>query len=407
MELELSARVRALAPSRTIAMNRLAQDLIAQGQDIVDLTVGEPDFDTPEPIREAAKAAIDSGYTRYTAVSGYEELRAAVSRKLRRENGLDYSPESVLVSSGAKHSLTNAIFALVDPGDEVLVPVPYWVSYAEEVRLAGGRVVALPTARERGYKLEPERLEAAITPLTKALVLCSPCNPSGAVYSASELLALAEVLERHPRVWVVSDEVYEHIEYGAGHASPASIPSLAGRCALVNGVSKAYAMTGWRIGYLAGPLELVKACAKLQGQMTSNASSIAQRAAIAALDSDPAIVASMVAEFRRRRDLSVEALSRIGGLSLLSPEGAFYLFPQVSALPVWKAAPEGERSDAVSKYLLEKARVATVPGSAFGDDSSIRLSFASSEGRLREAYARIASLLGPRESSLAKLTLRG
>jgi aspartate aminotransferase len=396
MELELSARVRALAPSRTIAMNRLAQDLIAQGQDIVDLTVGEPDFDTPAPIRDAAKAAIDAGFTRYTDVSGYEELRAAISRKLRRENGLEYPEDSILVSSGAKHSLTNAIFALVDPGDEVLVPIPYWVSYSEEVKLAGGRVVALPTAREKGFKLDPERLEAAITTRTKALILCSPCNPSGAVYSRPELEALAQVLERHPRVWVVSDEVYEHIEYGAGHASPAAIPSLAERCALVNGVSKAYAMTGWRIGYLAGPRGLAKACAKLQGQMTSASSSVSQRAAIAALDSDPAIVASMVAEFRARRDLSVEALSRIEGLSLLCPEGAFYLFPDVSRLPVWKAAPEGERSDAVSRHLLESARVATVPGSAFGDDSSIRLSFASSEERLREAYSRIASLLGSR-----------
>jgi aspartate aminotransferase len=396
MELELSARVRALAPSRTIAMNRLAQDLIAQGQDIVDLTVGEPDFDTPAPIREAAKAAIDSGFTRYTEVSGYEELRAAIARKLRRENGLDYPADSILVSSGAKHSLTNAIFALVDPGDEVIIPAPYWVSYSEEVKLAGGRVVALPTARERGFKIDPERLEAAITPRTKALVLCSPCNPSGAVYSRPELEALAWVLERHPRVWIISDEVYEHIEYGAGHASPAAIPSIAGRCALVNGVSKAYAMTGWRIGYLAGPREFVKACAKLQGQMTSNASSVSQRAAIAALDSDPAIVASMVAEFHRRRDLSVEALSRVEGLSILSPEGAFYLFPEVSGLPAWKAAPQGERSDAVSKHLLERARVATVPGSAFGDDSCIRLSFATSQERLCEAYSRITSLLGSR-----------
>jgi aspartate aminotransferase len=394
MELELSARVKALSPSRTIAMNRLAQDLIAQGQDIVDLTVGEPDFDTPLVIREAAKAAIDSGFTRYTAVSGYEELRAAIARKLKRENGLDYSTDSILVSSGAKHCLTNAIFALVDSGDEVIIPAPYWVSYSEEVKLAGGRVVVLPTSPKEGYKLDPALLEAAITPRTKALVLCSPSNPSGAIYSRHELEAMAAVLERHPRVWVISDEVYEHIEYGAGHASPASIPSLAGRSLVVNGVSKAYAMTGWRIGYLAGPRELVQACSKLQGQMTSNASSISQRASIAALDSDPAIVASMVAEFRARRDLSVEILSKVDGLSLLSPEGAFYLFPDVSRLPVWKAAPEGERSDAVSKYLLERARVATVPGSAFGDDRSIRLSFASSEARLREAYSRIASLLG-------------
>lgn len=396
MESELSTRVRSLAPSRTIAMNRLAQDMIAQGEDIVDLTVGEPDFDTPEAIREAAKAAIDSGYTRYTAVAGYAELRAAVARKLRRENGLDYSPESILVSSGAKHSLTNAIFALVNPGDEVLIPAPYWVSYSEEAKLAGGQVVALPTEAREGYKLDPGRLEAAITPRTKALVLCSPSNPSGAVYSRPELEALAAVLERHPRVWVISDEVYEHIEYGAGHASPAAIPSLARRTALVNGVSKAYAMTGWRIGYLAGPDYFIAACAKLQGQMTSNASTIAQRASLAALDSDPGIVSSMVAEFRKRRDLSVAALSQVEGLSLRSPEGAFYLFPDVSALPAWKAAPEGSRSDAVSKLLLEKARVATVPGSAFGDDRSIRLSFASSEERLREAYSRIASLLGSR-----------
>ncbi len=393
-------------------MNRLAQDMIARGEPVIDLTVGEPDFDTPVPIRAAARDAIEAGYTRYTAIPGYAELREAVCRKLKRENGLEYSPGEILISNGAKHSLCTAILSLVDPGDEVILPAPCWVSYSEQIGLAGGVPVFVPTEAAAGYKLNAAQLEAAITLRTKAFIICSPSNPTGAVYSHAELAALARVLESHRRVWVISDEVYERIEYGAGHASPAEFPAIADRVVLVNGVSKAFAMTGWRIGYLAGPAAFVSAAAKLQGQMTGNASSVSQRAALAALcasgggqvsggaagietDKVPADpVMPMVAEFKKRRDYFSAALAGLKGLSLLEPEGAFYLFPDVSALSEWKAAPEGARSDAVSRFFLERAQVATVPGSAFHDDRSVRLSYASSLDLLREAAARLEKLLG-------------
>jgi aspartate aminotransferase len=386
----LSSRIRSLAPSKTIAMNQRARELRASGADVIDLTVGEPDFPTPAPIREAAKRAIDEGHNFYTPVAGYPELREAVSRKLERENGLRYPASRVMVSCGAKHCIANAILALVDPGDEVLVPTPYWVSYGELVRLAGGRVVEIPTRAPEGYKLDPGKLEAAIGPRSKALILCSPSNPSGAVYSAAELAALGEVLSRHERTWVISDEIYEHINYVGAHASPAAIPALAGRCVLVNGVSKAYAMTGWRIGYLAGPAPLVEACVALQGQMTTNASSIAQRAALAALDSGTSLMGGMQAAFRRRRELAMALARGIPELSFVAPQGAFYLFPDVSALFGKRLGPRTiAGSDEVSAFLLDEALVATVPGSAFGDDACIRLSFASSEERIRAAFERI------------------
>ena len=394
----LSLRARSITPSRTIAMNRLAQDMISRGEPVIDLTVGEPDFDTPRPVRAAAEESIEAGYTRYTAVPGYAELREAICRKLRRDNGLEYSPEQILVSNGAKHSLCTALLSLVDPGDEVIIPAPYWVSYSEQTRLAGGLPVIISTDADKGYKISASQLEAAISPRTKALVICSPSNPSGAVYSHAELAALARVLADHRRVWIISDEVYERIEYGAGHSSPAAFPELTGRVALVNGVSKAFAMTGWRIGYLAGPAALVGAAVRLQSQMTGNASSVSQRAALAALEScedgGPDPVAPMVAEFRKRRDFMYGALRSLRGLSLCIPEGAFYLFPDVRALPEWQSAPEGKRSDAISRLFLEKARVATVPGSAFGDDRSVRFSFASSPANLAEASARLEKLLG-------------
>jgi aspartate aminotransferase len=392
---QLSARVRSLAPSRTIAMNQRARSLKESGVDVIDLTVGEPDFPTPERVREAAKRAIDEGNNFYTPVAGYNDLRAAVAAKLARENGLSYPASQVVVSCGAKHCIANALLSLVDPGDEVVIPAPHWVSYSELVKLAGGVPISLPTLASEGYKLRPDALEAATGPRTKALIICSPSNPTGAVYSMPELEGLAAVLERRPRMWVVSDEVYEHIDYtGSPHASPASIPGLADRTVLVNGVSKSYAMTGWRIGYLAGPAALVKACIDLQGQMTTNASSIAQRAAFAALESGTSLIGGMIQAFRRRRDLVVAAARALPGFSLSLPDGAFYIFPDVSAHfgETWKGKPMAG-SDDFAEFLLEEARVAVVPGSAFGDDKSIRISFASSDDRLMAAIDRIGSAL--------------
>jgi aspartate aminotransferase len=392
---QLSARVRSLAPSRTIAMNQRARSLRESGVDVIDLTVGEPDFPTPATVREAAKRAIDEGNNFYTPVAGYNDLREAVSRKLARENGLGYPASRVMVSGGAKHCIANALLALVDPGDEVVIPAPHWVSYSELVKLAGGVPVSLPTLASEGYKLRPEALEAATSARTKALILCSPSNPTGAVYSSLELEGLAAVLERRARTWVLSDEVYEHIDYtGNAHASPAAIPAIADRTVLVNGVSKSYAMTGWRIGYLAGPEALVKACIGLQSQMTTNASSIAQRAAFAALESGTTLIGGMLAAFRRRRDLVVAGARALPGFSLIEPEGAFYIFPDVSAHfgKSWRGKPMAG-SDDFAEFLLEEARVACVPGSAFGDDSSIRISFASSDERLAAAIERIGSAL--------------
>jgi aspartate aminotransferase len=388
---QLSARVRSLSPSRTIAMNQRARALRESGVDVIDLTVGEPDFPTPERVREAAKRAIDEGNNFYTPVAGYKDLREAVSRKFARENGLSYPPSSVMVSAGAKHCIANALLAIVDPGDEVVIPAPHWVSYSELVKLAGGVPISLPTLASEGYKLRPEALAAALTERSKAIILCSPSNPSGAVYSMGELEALASVLERAPHAWVVSDEVYEHIDYTLmPHASPASIPSLAQRTILVNGVSKAYAMTGWRIGYLAGPEALVKACIDLQGQMTTNASSIAQRAALAALDSGLDLIGGMLASFRRRRGLVVSRARSLPGFRLVEPEGAFYIFPDVSAH--FGKSAGGRRvdsSDDFAEYLLDEAGVALVPGSAFGDGSCVRISFASSDETLAQALERM------------------
>jgi aspartate aminotransferase len=396
---QLSARVRSLSPSRTIAMNQRARRLREEGVDVIDLTVGEPDFPTPEPVREAAKRAIDEGNNFYTPVAGYNDLREAVSRKLKRENQLDYPASRVMVSGGAKHCVANALLALIDQGDEVVVPAPHWVSYCELVRLAGGIPLSLPTLASEGYKLKPEALDAAMGPRTKALILCSPSNPTGAVYSQAELAGLAAVLERHPRAWVISDEVYEHIDYVGPHASVASQPGLAGRTVLVNGVSKAYAMTGWRLGYLAGPDALVKACVDLQGQMTTHASSIAQRAAFAALESGTSLIGGMLEAFRRRRELVVSGARGLPGLSLVEPEGAFYIFPDVSSH--FGSAPRGRQaearpiagSDDFAEYLLDEAKVAVVPGSAFGDDRCVRISFASSDDRLKAALARIGEAL--------------
>jgi aspartate aminotransferase len=395
----LSARLLSLAPSATVAMNQKARALRESGVDVIDLTVGEPDFPTPKAVREAAKAAIDEGNNFYTPVAGYNDLREAVSRKFLRENGLSYPATSVMVSGGAKHCIANALLALVDPGDEVVIPSPHWVSYAELVKLAQGEPVSLPTEAASGYKLSPEALEAAMSDRVKAIILCSPSNPTGAVYSRLELEGLASVLERFPRAWIVSDEVYEHIDYtGKPHASLASVASLADRTVVVNGVSKAYAMTGWRIGYLAGPKDLVKACIDLQGQMTTNASSIAQRAAFAALESGTSLIGEMQAAFARRRELVVSRASALPGVRLIEPEGAFYVFPDFSSY-YGKSASAGAGGKAIASsldmasYLLDEARVAVVPGSAFGDDRSLRLSFASAETKLELSFDRIGEAL--------------
>jgi aspartate aminotransferase len=395
MTASLSSRAATISPSETIAMNELAGRLRSGGRDVIDLTVGEPDFPTPAPVLEAAKRALDEGYTRYTAVAGLPGLREAICRKLASENGLHYTPRDIVVSCGAKQALFNAVMSLVDPGDEVIIPTPSWVSYVEMVRLAGGRPVLLPTEAATGYRLSPVALEAAIGPRTKALILCSPSNPSGAVYSADELAGLAAVLEGHPGTWVISDEVYERIDYSGKRASPAAIPALAPRCALVGGVSKSWAMTGFRIGWLAAPPALAAACTALQGQTTTSATAVAQRAAWVALESDPAIVSSMVAAYARRRALVLGRLSRLPALSCFPPEGAFYVFPDVSGLEAWRRAPAGSGSRAVASLFLERALVATVPGAAFGDDRSIRISFAAADDRLVEAFDRIEALLGP------------
>ena len=363
----LSERARIIEPSRTIAMNQRARDLAASGLDIVDLTVGEPDFHPPAQVREAAARAIAEGADRYTPVAGYPELREAVSRKLLRENGLDYPPSQIMVSCGAKSCISNAVLALVGPGDEAIIPVPAWSTYAEIVKLAGGVPVLVPTDASEGYKLHPERLAAALTPRTRLLVLCTPSNPTGAVFTRAELEALAAVLDGFPQVWVLSDEVYERIRYVPEVPSPASIPSLADRCAVVNGLSKSHAMTGWRIGFLAGPRPLLDACVAIQGQTTTCASSISQRASLAALETEPSVIDAFVAAFAVRRSKAAAALRSIPGVSLVDPDGAFYLFPDLSAyFGLRRKGRTIDSSDDMALFLLEEARAAFVPGSAFG-----------------------------------------
>ncbi len=394
MSLILSSRSGRMTASPTIAMNQRAGELKAQGLDIIDLTVGEPDFPTPRPIIDAAKRALDEGYTRYTAVPGLAELREAICAKLRRDCGLDYGKEDVVVSCGAKQALANAILALVDVGDEAIIPNPSWSSYAEMAKLAGGQPVFVPTERKDGYRLDPDRLEAAITARSKVLVLCSPSNPTGAVMSRADFEGLLPVLERHPGLFILSDEVYGRIDYSGKVLSPAAFSALAGRTAVIGGVSKSYAMTGFRLGWIAGPRELAMACAKIQGQTTTSAATVAQRAALAALGSDPRIVEDMVAAYARRRSLVLSRLSRLEALRVFPPEGAFYVFPEVSGLDAWKSAEEGRGSEAVARLFLDKALVATVPGSAFGDDRCLRISFAKDEASLEAAFDRIESVLG-------------
>jgi aspartate aminotransferase len=382
----LSKRIAGLSESQTMAMNQKSKDLQAQGIDIINLSVGEPDFFTPDHIKEAGKKAIDDNFSFYSPAEGYMDLRQAVAKKFKVENGLEYTPQQIIVSNGAKHSLANAILSLVDDGDEVIVPAPYWVTYVELVKLAGGVNVVIRTLPEHSYKLTPAELEQAITPKTKALLLCSPSNPTGSVYSKAELKALADVLLRHPGIFVIADEIYEHINFVGGHESIAQFEGMLERTVVINGVSKAYAMTGYRIGYMAGPLWLAKACGKLQGQFTSGPSSIAQRAAYACLTMDASFTREMNVAFRRRRDLVMEGLSRIQGLTCVRPDGAFYVFPDVSSFFGKSDGKITVKNDTdVSLYLLDQAHVSTVPGDGFGEPNCIRLSYATSDEKLVRA----------------------
>jgi aspartate aminotransferase len=390
----LSKRINSLSESQTIAMNQKSKDLQAQGIDVINLTVGEPDFFTPPHVKEAAKKAVDDNFSFYTAVNGYPELLKAISNKFKNENNLDFKPEQIIVSNGAKHSLANAILCLIDEGDEVIIPAPYWVSYAELVKLAQGKNVILSTTLDTNYKITPAQLEKAITPKTKALLLCSPSNPTGSLYSKEELKGLVDVLMKHPRVFVISDEIYEHINYVGKHVSVAEFPEIKERCVIINGVSKAFAMTGYRIGYMGAPVWLTKACSKLQGQMTTNASTIAQRAAIVALTSDITYTRDMNKAFLRRRDLVLRLMKEIPGLKCNIPEGAFYVFPDVS---YYFGKSDGNvtiKSDTdLCLYLLDKAFVATVPGDAFGEPKCIRISFANSDEKLEKALKQMKEVL--------------
>lgn len=375
-------------------MAALARELKAQGKDIISLSLGEPDFPTPDFIKEAAKKAIDENYSTYTPVDGYVDLKEAISRKFKRDNNLDYKPAQIVVSTGAKQSLFNVANVLLNPGDECILPAPFWVSYSEIVKMCDAIPVEVPTTIETDFKITPAQLEAAITPKTKLMMFSSPCNPSGSVYSREELEALAAVLEKHPSIFVVSDEIYEHINFTGGHFSIAQVPSMYNRTITVNGVSKAFAMTGWRIGYIGAPEFIAKACTKMQGQITSGANSIAQRATIAAVDADPSKIDYMVSEFRKRRDLVVRLLQDIPGLKTNTPGGAFYVFPDVSHF-FGKTLRGKTISDAndFSMYLLSEANVATVTGDAFGNPDCIRLSYATSESLLVEAIRRIREVL--------------
>lgn len=400
----IAERIRQLAVSATLAMSQKSSELKAAGVDVVNLSVGEPDFDTPAHIKEAAKKAIDDNYSHYSPVPGYMSLREAIADKLRKENKTSFEPAQVVVSTGAKQALSNVILATVNPGDEVVIPVPAWVSYVEMVKLAEGKPVLVPAGMEQGFKVTPAQLEAAITDKTRMVMLCSPSNPSGAVYDREEIKGLVEVLKRHPRVIILSDEIYEHINYTSeGHVSFGEFPEIADRLVIVNGVSKAYAMTGWRIGYMAGPVEIAKAVTKLQGQTTSGTCSIAQKAAEAAYRGSQECVAEMLAAFRRRRDLIVGLAREIPGLKLEMPDGAFYIFPEVSAYlgkQVTTVNPDGTETvreiatdSDLAMYLLEEGHVATVAGSAFCMPGYLRLSYAASDDLLREAMARIKAAL--------------
>jgi len=390
----IANRVNSLSPSATIAMNQKSRDLQAKGINVINLSVGEPDFFTPDHIKDAAKKAIDDNFSFYPPVPGYPDLLKAITEKLKRENNLEYTTQQIIVSCGAKHSLANAMMSLVEKGDEVIIPAPYWVSYLEQVKLCEGIPVVIEAKHEDNFKISEKQLESAITKKTRALLLCSPSNPSGAVYSKSELRALADVLAKHPRIMVISDEIYEHINFIGGHETIAQFADMKDRTVVINGVSKAYAMTGWRIGYMAAPLWLAKACDKLQGQTTTGATTISQKAASAALAGDQTCVGEMNKAFKRRKELVVKLVREIPALKVYDPDGAFYVFPKVDAY--YGKSFNGtaiNTSTELCLYLLEHAHIATVPGEAFGDPVCIRISFATSDEKLVEAMQRMKNAL--------------
>ncbi|MCF8379520.1 MAG: pyridoxal phosphate-dependent aminotransferase [Bacteroidales bacterium] len=390
----VSKRLASLSPSATIAMNQKSTEMKNNGIDVVNLSVGEPDFPTPDNVKAAAKKAIDENYSFYAPVPGYPALRKAIVEKFKRENNLEYTADQIVVSTGAKHSIANVLMSIIDPGDEVIVPSPYWVSYPEQVKIAEGVNVIVDAGIESEYKITPKQLENAITSKTKALMLCSPSNPSGSLYSREELAALVEVLKKHPDVFIISDEIYEHINFSGTHVSIAEFPEVFDRTVVVNGVSKGYAMTGWRIGYIGAPLWIAKACSKLQGQMTSGATSIAQMAAIEALNGDQSCIADMKMAFKRRRDYVLDRMSKIQGIKCTVPDGAFYVYPDMSFYFGKKNGSEKINSSMdLCLYLLEKGRIATVPGSAFGSPNNVRISYATSDENLVKAMDRLEEAL--------------
>ncbi len=394
MSNQLSDRINSLPVSQTLAMAAKARELKEQGKDIISLSLGEPDFNTPDFIKDAAIDAINENYNSYSPVNGYADLRESICRKFKRDNNLNYTPNQVVVSTGAKQSIANLVMVLLNPGDEVLLPAPYWVSYSALVTLAEAKYIEIPSSIETNFKITPAQLEAAITPKTKLIFFNSPNNPSGTVYTESEFRALAKVLEKYPNIYILSDEIYEHINYGTPNFSFAAIENMYDRTITVNGVAKAFAMTGWRIGYIGGPEWIAKACNKMQGQITSGANCIAQRATITALDAPVSKIQYMVDEFQTRRDLMINLLSKIEGVKTNIPEGAFYIFPDVSFY--FGKTIQGKIIKDASDFamlLLEKANVATVTGDAFGAPNCIRISYAASQENLIEAVKRIAEVL--------------
>ncbi|MFT6688561.1 MAG: aspartate aminotransferase [Saprospiraceae bacterium] len=394
MNTKLSNRVNEMATSATLAMAAKARELRQEGKDIIGLSLGEPDFSVPNFVKESAVKAINDNYHSYTPVDGYGELKQAIITKFKRDNGLDFNPSQIVVSTGAKQSLANLAMVLLNEGDEVLLPAPYWVSYSDISKLAGGVTVEIPTTIETDFKITPKDLEAAITPKTKMIIYSSPCNPSGSVYSKKELRALADVLVKYPNIIVISDEIYEHINYEGGHTSMAIFDDMKDRTVVVNGVSKAYSMTGWRIGYIGGPDWIARACNKMQGQITSGANCIAQRATITALENPPSKIQYMVDAFKERRQLILNLIADIPGFKANIPQGAFYVFPDISYYfgKTIKGITINSASD-FSLFLLEHANVATVTGEAFGDPNCIRISYAASDENIIEAMARIKNAL--------------
>lgn len=391
--IQLSDRILAMEESATLAMSRKSRELRAQGKDIISLSLGEPDFHTPEFIKKAAVEAMEQNYTMYTPVPGYDDLRDAIAHKFNRDNHIPYKRENIVVSTGAKQSIANLVMAVINPGDEVIIPAPYWVSYAEIVKVAGGIPVVVPTTIESDFKFTPEQFKAAITPKSKMMMFSSPCNPTGTVYTKEELRALADVVKANPQILVMSDEIYEHINFMGHHHSLAQFEDVFNQVVTVNGVSKAWAMTGWRVGYIGAPKEIADACNKIQGQFTSGTNSIAQRATIAAVNADPAVLKDMVQAFERRRELVLKALNEMPGVKCNRPGGAFYVFPDISSFFGKKAGDKVIASaEDLCMYLLDKG-VALVSGEAFGDPNCMRISYAASEETLTEAMKRVKSAL--------------